>query len=295
MIISTITAIIGYFINDLYDINDDLKAGKKNYVSGFPVWLKILFLPFFIFILVILWIINEQFLFIKHANLYTLTFFANTFLFLMYSVPPIRFKKAVYIAPILDALYSGALFYMLAFILATIKSPINKPAIIMILIWSFLKGLRNYFSHLCDDKENDESSGTVTLATAYGKQQLQKIANLIFPLEIICLMILQIVLIKINYLFIVLCLFFIILWLKKIKEDATVKYPFLNELHEIYLPLIMLFQVVFMHHSLYLILILHFIFFPFHVSKIYFTVKNSIFKLFNKEPISWKELFHGKK
>ncbi|MFN8284385.1 MAG: UbiA family prenyltransferase [Chitinophagales bacterium] len=294
MIVSVITAIIGYFINDLFDIHDDLKAGKKNYVSSFPLWLKALFFPLCISLLLILWLINQRLILVERASLYAVTCAANTMLFVVYSMPPIRFKKAIYIAPILDALYSGTLFYILAFILATQNTGNNTP-MLCILIWAFCKGLRNYLSHLCDDKENDESSGMPTLATVYGKESLQKTANLLFPVEILCLLVLQTVLINTSYPFIILCLVFIVLWFQKMQENSSIKYPFLNELHEIYLPVAILVQVVFTFHSLYPMLILHFVFFPFHLSKMYFTIKNSIFKLFNKEPLSWKELLNGKK
>lgn len=293
MFISVITAIIGYFINDLFDIKDDLKAGKKNYVASFPILIKIVFLPALFFVLFLLFKFNAHYKWTVKTTQFLYAIFINILLFLAYSTPPIRLKRFKYAAPFIDALYSGTIFYILAFSISNLI--LNKLAIIFIFIWALLKGLRNYLSHLCNDKENDETSLLPTMATKYGKHTTQKIANLMFPFEIVFLVVFQFSLTYKSFPFILFCLLFGLFGFKKIIQNTTIQLPLLNDLHEVYLPVLMLVQLIYIHTILFPLLILHFMFFPFQLSKIYFTLKNCIFKLFNKEPLSWKELINGTK
>ena len=298
--ISIITAIIGYFINDLFDIKDDLKANKRNYVAQAPSWLRIIAIPIILLLVALLFYCFKDNISTFHFKCYFACIFINLVLFVIYSMPPVRFKKVVYISTIVDALYSGTFFYIIAYIIANnifddlLFLEKNKIIYLIIFCYGFIKGIRNHLSHLCEDKINDEQSGIDTLATRFGIQTIQTIANLIFSFEIIMLMIIQVYLVKLNIVSILFTLGFLFLWIKFMIKNKSAKQETLNDLHEVWLPVIILILLIITQHQFYFLAIIHFLFFPYHISKIYFTAKNGIFKLFHKEPISIKELLNGK-
>jgi 4-hydroxybenzoate polyprenyltransferase len=273
---SVITAITGYFINDLFDIKSDLAAGKKNYVSGLPRMVKLLFLPVIVLLFFAVLIIMSSHISTGSLKSYVLVFSFNLMLFFFYSSPPVRLKKHIYFAPVADALYSGTLFYMLAYTqaaeVAANSFPVDRGKLIMtgalIFGWGFIKGIRNYFTHLCDDSENDKRSRINTLATVYGNKKLQTFANLFFPLEILLFAVFASILPETNISAIIICLVFLFSWYRIFFSRPSEKHVFLNDLHEVWLPLIFLIQLAF-YTKLYLIIIIHFIFFPYHLYKIY--------------------------
>lgn len=300
ILLSIITGITGYYINDLFDIKDDLKANKKNHIAGFPLWLRIIVIPIIFLFITLLFYTFHSYLNASQITYYLICVILNIFTFFIYSSPPIRFKKVMYISTITDALYSGTFFYLLAYIIAsnisdiTILNKENRIIFLVIICWGFLKGIRNHLSHLCEDELNDKQSGITTLATHFGSQKIQTIANLFFPLELICLLIIQLILVKPYAISIIFTFLFFILWLKFILKNKNSKQEALNDLHEVWLPIIILIQLIIIKQDLYYLVILHFIFFPYHISKIYFTIKNCIFKLLNKKPVSIIELFNEK-
>ena len=294
MFISIITGFAGYFINDLSDMEEDRKAGKKNMVARLPHWLKVAFLPIILILIFICYLIISAVISPLAAVIYCFIFGMNTLLFTLYSIPPVRLKETPFIAPVLDALYSGTLFYLLSYSMAIYGNllpshPIKEiPEILstsgcvllLLFIWGFLKGLRNFLSHLSDDRQHDERSGLKTLATTYGSKKIQFIANLLFPLEILCLTLLFLKQKELAMLPVFLCILFISLWIKNILNNASQKYIHLNDLHEVWLPMLVLLQFVYRYNSYFPLLLIHFLLFPYHLKKIYHVIDFIYFHTF---------------
>lgn len=290
IIISIITALIGYYSNNYYDISDDLKAGKKNQLNSLPDIVKWLLIPAQLILLAVVIYFGIQKTQIQFVSI---TIGINILLFFLYSIPPIRFKKNKYISPLLDASYSGTLFYLVAFYITGFSNDFQFLFIVLILLWGITKGLRNYITHLCDDHENDLKLDFKTLSTAFGKEKMQSIANVLYPLELIFLIFILSSIASISFISLFFCLLFLILWFYHFKKDSQTKITFLNDLYEVWLPAFIVVKLVIVYPYLYPLLIVHFLLFSFHIPKIYFSIKNSIFKILNKEPKSIVELING--
>jgi hypothetical protein len=290
IIISIITALIGYYSNNYYDINDDLKAGKKNQLNSLPDIIKWLLIPAQLILLAVVIYLGIQKI---HFHFVSIAIGINIILFFLYSIPPARLKKNKYISTLLDASYSGTLFYLIAFYIANPSGEFQLIFGFLIFFWGITKGLRNYITHLCDDHENDLKLDFKTLSTAYSKEKMQSIAHVLYPLEIILLIFLLSSIASISIIALIFCLLFFIFWFSHFKKDSQTKISFLNDLYEVWIPAFIVTKVVIINPHLYPLLIIHFILFSFHIPKIYFSIKNSIFKILNKEPKSIAELING--
>jgi hypothetical protein len=269
--LAVITAIAGYFLNDLSDVREDALAGKKNYIGKLPLPVKAAFLPLLCFAVYLLAGFNPGMLSAHAKQWFVFVFMANGMLFALYSLPPVRIKKNPWLAPVLDALYSGTLFYGLAYALAAEKSVALHASCLQftsVALWGFLKGLRNYLTHVCDDEQNDRAAGLKTLATLYGSATIQRAANLFFPAEIACLLIFIFLLPSGNMAAAIMSVLFLFYWLKKNIRSKYEKHVFLNDLHEVWLPLAFLIQLVY-RTGMYGFLLLHILVFPYHLYKVY--------------------------
>lgn len=176
LIVSIATASFGFVLGEWSDIKDDKIAGKKNRLNNISTFSKFLLtsIPLiFIFF----------FTFFFHLDIF-LYFIIGIQLcaFILYSIPPFRLKRKKKMAVILDAIYSGALFYIFAF---SIISKVNLTAIILLLIWAVSKGIRNILGHLLKDKEFDKLAGINTIATDKDFSSISKFINFcLIPFEI---------------------------------------------------------------------------------------------------------------
>jgi 4-hydroxybenzoate polyprenyltransferase len=149
-------ASMGYLFNDLFDIKKDAAAGKSNFLAGKPV----------LFIL-LLFLVSSGFVFgpwwfLPKDNFSYLLIAAQIFLFIVYSVPPLRLKERGVAGIITDALYAHGLPPVLAaytFALAA-QHPFRISEIGMLFIWQTTSGIRNILLHQFDDLESDKISGS---------------------------------------------------------------------------------------------------------------------------------------
>lgn len=277
ILLSILTAITGYFINDWFDINDDFKAGKSNFIASLSNKKRYLLFSILICMLILLYWVMFQLYSIQYLKIISFFLFLNLFLFLIYSIPPIRLKSKPFIALILDALYSGTLFYIMAYLLTSELRIKNVFIIILIYFFGVSKGIRNYLSHLSFDKENDIKVGQQTLATKYGKSRTQHIANLIFPIEIFFISVLFFFTLPMSFIyFLIFPFLFLFYWFLLFKKAKKVYIPNLNDLYEIWLPLFLLIYLIYQDHQLYGLLIIHTFLFPNYLDRIYF---HTIFQL----------------
>ncbi len=283
LLITNFTAIIGFFINDLFDESEDKIVGKYNFTAQLPLFIKILFLPLF---LILFFILIKTFSFLLSTDVLKITYsfvFMSILLFALYSAPQIRLKNKPFLALIIDAIYSGTLFYFLAYVISEMSS--IKPAILMsdiriwlILGWGYIKGLRNYLTHVVEDYDNDIKTGTLTLSIKYGKLKIQKAANYLFPIEIGILFYFSTSqkYILFCWMFGFLYGFLLIKWYLSEQRKKNRKIERLNDYYEIWSPFLVLLQLIFLHRNYYPLLILHTILFPQYLNKLYFY---TLFKL----------------
>ncbi len=275
--ISILTAIIGYYINDLFDIKDDLLAGKFNFVAAQSNNFKLLFPLLIITIIILFFLYLNHYCSINEQHIFFCFFSLNIILFLMYSIPPLRLKSNLVASLIIDAMYSGTIFYIMAFLLSQKTTNTNYHILSIIFSFGFLRGIRNYLSHIVNDFENDLKVKHQSLATKFGQPKIQFAANLIYPFELI-LMVLFIYHTnpKLTIPVIILLILFLIKWIFSMLKNNTKNLPELNDLYEIWIPILLLVNIVYLNHSLYILFIIHTILFPNYLNKIYFY---TIFKI----------------
>lgn len=175
-----IGAIFASVVNDYFDVNDDLKAGKYNRLAAFSPPVRLLIL-----ILVILSGLLFGLFFIRGymSGIWYLLAWCS---FILYSVPPFRTKKRGPWGGIFDAL--GAGFFPTMFV-ASVVSEMTETLIPWWFMcgmgaWAFVFGLRGILWHQFQDHRNDLAIGAKTFATHYGTGKAFLTGTLLLMLEL---------------------------------------------------------------------------------------------------------------
>jgi len=160
---------IGYLINDFSDRQSDGKAGKPNFfidTSQLKVALSITVLtccaigPWYFF---------------PMDRLSWVLFTGELVCFIIYSLPPFRLKKNIWVAPILDALYAHVLPVILAthtFLLIT-HAEFSFLHMAALVSWQLTLGIRLLINHLVEDRPHDLLNYH-TLATQYSAHRIRR-------------------------------------------------------------------------------------------------------------------------
>ncbi|MCZ2393036.1 MAG: UbiA family prenyltransferase, partial [Chitinophagales bacterium] len=258
---------LGYTINDMYDIEVDKKAGKINQLGGKSVFFKV---QLILLLSILAW---APWLYLRSPWYIPLSFVILLLLLLTYSHPYTRLKEHSLLGPIWDALYGHVLPILITcftFQQYLQYLPYNEWVFYSsLIIWQFLKGLRNILIHQLDDYANDLSSGTQTLVTIYGKERVyHQILKWILPLELVFLLLFLTTLGVRFYHIWIFCLLFIFIyrfghglfthrnWDKENHTKNTYLY-ILNDFYEMYLPFYFLLSFCFKRPEYILFLIIH--------------------------------------
>ncbi len=171
-------AIYVSLINDLTDLEDDLKAGKENRLIG-----KSQNIYFVSIAICLLFGIIICFYLPKLALLlYSLAWISYT----LYSVPPLRLKRHGFFGVLADAL--GANFFPQLYTVAIVTHWFNKELDIywfsLIGIWSLFWGLRGILWHQLKDKANDQVSEIKTFVQKHNFEFVKNLGvKVFFPIE----------------------------------------------------------------------------------------------------------------
>lgn len=170
----------GHLLNDLFDLETDRIAGKKNRMAEFTHRQRwgILFLAILTALLPWIWLPSDRF---SYCLL-----IAEFLLLAAYAIPPVRLKDRFGWAVAADAAYAYALPSVLAaytFFLAG-KQDVDALLFGLLFCWQMALGARHYLNHLANDRDNDLRSNTQTLATRMGNSWIHRLgARLVLPAE----------------------------------------------------------------------------------------------------------------
>ena len=170
----------GYYLNNSFDVRQDLKAGKENQASKHSVAMRIFILGLLLLIAYFPWMIMASF-----PGLLLVTL--HIFTFVLYSVPPVRLKERGWAGIALDSIYAH-LLPVLIVICAFSEPEIREWYLLIFLIaaWQLLVGIKNIILHQLEDNERDKLAGVRTLLTENGVEKGKRIVgNIIYPLEIL--------------------------------------------------------------------------------------------------------------
>jgi 4-hydroxybenzoate polyprenyltransferase len=245
MFISFHLAAFGYMINSWFDRRADTIGGKRNLFAIMNRTKAISFLTAFAIAGIVLAASWMQ------SRLDVLLFILISYLLaLLYSMPPIRFKEH-FILGILVSTLAQRTFPTLY--ITTYFGVLDEITIMLILINSII-GVRHIIMHQILDYDSDLLSNTKTLARLVGISHSHKIVSyVVFPLEIISILILGIFLALQHPLSIIISGFFVLFTFLQwtyIKEYAHSKFPpesydTLETYFSIYIPILLCSLLIF--------------------------------------------------
>lgn len=184
LVCGTTAALFASIINDLSDLEADKLAGKTKVIGGFSPHRRA----------VAMWLSAISVCLtgygLRSNPLAALTYFAIAFVFVAYSINPLRLKNRGYWGVSCIALGEHLLPTCLALVLL---APFARHELYQWLafsgLWSLAFGMRGIIWHQLSDQNADRAAGFKTAATTYGAARLNAIANLIvFPCEVIGLL-----------------------------------------------------------------------------------------------------------
>jgi hypothetical protein len=218
-------AAIGFFLNEWTDIESDKLAGKANQLSSFPPLLRVLLFIGLLFLLFL------PFFFYHYISWVKMLFACQLLLFTLYSVPPFRLKRYPLPAVILDALYSGMLFYLIAIFMSV--GSFDWSVVLPVALFGCLKGVRNILYHLQLDAAYDQRAGQRTAAHIFQPEVLQRMQEALWVFEMALL--LKICLSAKSPTMIVLIIGFLMIGVKRQFYNKKVnKIKWLGELNTLY-------------------------------------------------------------
>jgi len=182
----TIIGIAGfaYTLNDFTDRKKDEAAGKENIHINKPMWFSMGILLLFLSIALAPWYYFPK-------TVYTLSLLGiELMLFVLYSVPPFRFKERGFWGVLTDSLYAHAIPALLALTAFDQHGELpftnSRGLWISLIVWQFCLGIRNILFHQIADYENDIQSGIKTFVTGYSISKTEQLLKKLFiPLEVI--------------------------------------------------------------------------------------------------------------
>jgi 4-hydroxybenzoate polyprenyltransferase len=157
----------GHIINDVFDIEVDRNAGKRNHMARFKPWQR------FLLCAVTLGLGFAPALFVSYSATSLLLLAVEFLLPTIYSIPPIRLKGRGALGLVCDSL--GAHMVPCLYVLSVLAHVAGNPALVhtaratafvwLTAIWALTLGLIGILIHEFEDRENDLRSGIRTFAT----------------------------------------------------------------------------------------------------------------------------------
>jgi 4-hydroxybenzoate polyprenyltransferase len=172
----------GHLINDIFDIEVDRRAGKRNPMAGFSPWQRLALCA----LTVALGFLPA--LFFSYSSTSILLLAVEFLLPTIYSVPPLRLKGRGAFGLLCDALGAHMVpcLYVISVLAHQSADPaaLHKPASLIFVgctsVWALFLGLIGILIHEFEDRENDLRSGIVTFATGSRFESIRR------PVAIFC-------------------------------------------------------------------------------------------------------------
>lgn len=237
-------AAFGYYINEYYDQEIDLKAGKINKLAYLPAKYK------FLILFIILIASSVPWIWLPYNKIILGLVSFEVSLFFLYSHPFFRFKEVPIVSNIIDSMYAYLVPLLLTYYIYTIYAGQNVDSwIILLAIAVFYIGFRNILIHQVNDIFKDKKSALTTLPSLLGVYNTNILLAILLMLEVFVISIFFIGVSSINvYLscWVVFYLFFVIRELYKNKNSFKSEYFSISKArhitdsaYQIWLPLFM--------------------------------------------------------
>ena len=285
-------AVTGHIINDYYDRDIDLKAGKSNSLSSYKgIHVVIILLLLLGFALVPWLLLNISVLAWTLISLQYIMYF-------LYSHPITRWKEKGFYGVLADSLYGHAIPALVTILALSrsVMSPVYSGMIFLatLFFWQVFKGARNIILHQLEDRKIDEALKVKTFAVQRkGLYSLNLVNRVILPVEILLLIsITWLISLQIEFYYVGLVVFTIWTffkfsgWRLFTIPHRQLKFKFLfflNDYYEDWMPVIILFFLIQRDFDFILLLVAHLILFS-----------KTIFKLLSDIVLIIKNIFPQK-
>ena len=271
----------GYVFNDYCDIDSDRISGKKNSLSKFSSQIRILIILLPLIAGITCWAL-------VHAATITNTLYALQILALiLYSAPPVRFKKRKILGVVADSFYghiNPAFFTVFTFLPINSKtSAIIITLLALILVCTTFKGIRNIWLHQLADRKKDRQANIQTFVVKHGALFTLTFINNLLPFEVFFTVVLSLILSFLFPPFFIGFLLFCILtyfkfsgWKLAYIPQRQLKFKFLyfiNDYYEGWLPVFLLIILCSRNPVFLFLLLLHLILFPAFITKLWNDIK----------------------
>ncbi|MBO9728343.1 MAG: UbiA family prenyltransferase [Chitinophaga sp.] len=253
-------------LNDLTDMDCDVKAGKKELLPTRVVarrWAMLI-------VSVMLGLVCMFFLY--RDLLSFLLYLAPWIIFYLYSVPPVRLKERGVWGVLADA--AGAHFFpgcvMVSSVSHFLHHQINISWFLAVGAWGLALGVRGILWHQLRDRETDLHSGLNTFIVTLSPGKLKKVIMIVLLLEVLSLMVMLFIIKSlIILLFLFLYLLFVLVRYKvrgtrltivASAEDDNYRMV-MTEYYEIFFPVSLLLNFSLHQPGAWVVLILHLLLF----------------------------------
>ena len=184
LVFLTATASFGYFVNDVFDMEVDRAAGKRNAAAELDTTRRAAVLGTCLALALVPWVV------LPHTTTVLGLVAAELGLLVAYAAPPLRLKTRGAAALVADALYAHTLPMLIAVTaFARLGTPaVHAPTWVMALLvpWSFLTGVRGILLHQIDDLAADRRAGVRTAVDTSSRVRAVSLVTLVLmPLELL--------------------------------------------------------------------------------------------------------------
>lgn len=237
-------AAYGHVVNDIFDVEVDLHAGKQNRMAFLSNPQRLLLCVTLAGLGLVPW------LFIGFSTQSAILLAAIYILLTIYSAPPLRLKEKDIWGVMTDTAQVHAVPTLLV---ATIFShlagtPQPESAVLATAAtaWAFLAGIRGILLHQIWDRDSDLSAGVTTLVTRIGVESARFwITYISFPLELLLLTLLIFVISQFAPSLLIFCAFYFLLRIISTQSAVTAldpapaqkTYILPHDFYEVWLPL----------------------------------------------------------
>ncbi len=166
-------------INDFTDLEEDLKAGKKNRLQNFSSNIRIGLISASVIGIVL-------FIYLFSSYPVGLSFLiASWIVYSLYSFPPVRLKSRRGWGVLADSLGAHVFPSMGIFAIVSdfLVQSVDWFALTLIGLWSLFYGFRGILGHQYSDRNHDEMVGLQTFATQFPSQKMKRFELPLFLVE----------------------------------------------------------------------------------------------------------------
>lgn len=253
-------------VNDVTDVEQDIAAGKNNYMMRFPLFLR--------------WVITGFCVAIGGVFMYNfypdkLSFFLYVMswvAFSLYSIPPIRLKTKGVSGIFADA--GGAHLFPSCLIISSLDffmgKSINWLWFAAVAVWALAFGLRGILSHQFEDRDKDIITGVNTYASGIKPNQFKNKAILIIAIELIAFTVMILIINRIIVLTFLLLYIINLLMRYKLYNTQLIiitlnekgnRRAIMTEYYQVFFPTAILISIAAHQPYVWIVLLLHIIIF----------------------------------